>query len=353
MRTIPCAPSPTLRHAILGFLSTTTSTGYDLKVRFDGSVRQFWTADHPRSTVFSRSWRRMTWSTSRSSPSPTAPIVRCITSPQAAPPRTIAGSRRRSMRTPCGNRSCCGYSSPDASARRVSPNSSMRASLRQNSSSLSSALSAPRAVNGPAELERMLRLATLESGIRHTQAEIDWLADLRRSVTALGEKKRNDSANHPNSRASGRDRPRRNCPLPARSRERGAVGSCGLGLRRAGFWGTASTPVRVLSGLLVPLLALSARGNFAHASRWENLLMGPLALVLSALCAVVAQSRIVRSKRNRVAMVPLRQHRCASRGTFLTGGDNQAVTRRSPGPPRHAIEHSSSAGGRRCRGPSR
>ena len=41
MRTIPCAPSPTLRHAILGFLSATPSTGYDLKVRFDGSVRQF------------------------------------------------------------------------------------------------------------------------------------------------------------------------------------------------------------------------------------------------------------------------------------------------------------------------
>lgn len=38
----------------------------------------------------------------------------------------------------------------------------------------------------------MLRLATLDSGIRHTQAEIDWLADLRRSMAALGEKNSND-----------------------------------------------------------------------------------------------------------------------------------------------------------------
>lgn len=70
------------------------------------------------------------------------------------------------------------------------------------------------------------------------------------------------------------------------------VAAAALLLRRAGFWGTASTPVRVLSWLLVPLLALSALGNFVSASRWENLLMGPLALVLSVLCAVVARSRI-------------------------------------------------------------
>ncbi len=42
---------------------------------------------------------------------------------QAAPPGSIAGSRRRSTRTPCGSRSCCGCSSPDASAPRISPNS--------------------------------------------------------------------------------------------------------------------------------------------------------------------------------------------------------------------------------------
>ncbi len=74
------------------------------------------------------------------------------------------------------------------------------------------------------------------------------------------------------------------------------VAAAALLLRRAGFWGTASTPVRVLSWLLVPLLALSALGNFVSANRWENLLMGPLALVLSVLCAGVARSRIAASE---------------------------------------------------------
>ncbi|TXN27756.1 hypothetical protein [Lacisediminihabitans profunda] len=64
-----------------------------------------------------------------------------------------------------------------------------------------------------------------------------------------------------------------------------------LVLRRAGLWGSPSRPVRVLSWVLVPLLALSALGNFASASRWENLLMGPVALLLSVLCVVVARSR--------------------------------------------------------------
>src|SRR5690349_17967682 len=33
-----------LRSAILGFLSLEPTSGYDLKQRFDGSVRSFWTA---------------------------------------------------------------------------------------------------------------------------------------------------------------------------------------------------------------------------------------------------------------------------------------------------------------------
>jgi len=69
------------------------------------------------------------------------------------------------------------------------------------------------------------------------------------------------------------------------------VAAAALVLRRAGFWGTTSTPVRALTWVLVPLLTLSALGNFASASRWENLLMGPLALLLSVLCVVVARSR--------------------------------------------------------------
>jgi hypothetical protein len=62
-------------------------------------------------------------------------------------------------------------------------------------------------------------------------------------------------------------------------------------LVRAGHWGPARADgvFRWGTWALVPLLALSALGNFASASRWESLLMGPLALLLSLLCLVVAR----------------------------------------------------------------
>jgi hypothetical protein len=41
---------------------------------------------------------------------------------------------------------------------------------------------------------------------------------------------------------------------------------------------------------VVVLLALSAVVNFASPSRWENVVFGPLALVLAALCSVVART---------------------------------------------------------------
>jgi hypothetical protein len=70
------------------------------------------------------------------------------------------------------------------------------------------------------------------------------------------------------------------------------LAAAALVLRRAGIGGAPSKPVRVLTWVLVPLLALSALGNFASASRWENLLMGPLALLLSVLCVVVARATV-------------------------------------------------------------
>jgi hypothetical protein len=62
-------------------------------------------------------------------------------------------------------------------------------------------------------------------------------------------------------------------------------------LARAGYWGPARAMglFRWGTWALVPLLALSALGNFASTSRWENLLMGPFALLLSLLCLVVAR----------------------------------------------------------------
>lgn len=62
-------------------------------------------------------------------------------------------------------------------------------------------------------------------------------------------------------------------------------------LARARHWGPsrAGSLLRWSTWVLVPLLALSALGNFASTSRWENLLMGPLALLISLLCLVVAR----------------------------------------------------------------
>jgi hypothetical protein len=62
-------------------------------------------------------------------------------------------------------------------------------------------------------------------------------------------------------------------------------------LARAGYWGPpqAMGVYRWGTWALVPILASSALGNFASTSRWENLLMGPFALLLSLLCLIVAR----------------------------------------------------------------
>jgi hypothetical protein len=85
--------------------------------------------------------------------------------------------------------------------------------------------------------------------------------------------------------------------LPAELRVGSAVSAVVLALAavvvlaRARRWGP-SRAARLLqwgTWVLVPLLALNALGNFASTSRWENLLMGPLALLISLLCLVVAR----------------------------------------------------------------
>ena len=182
----------TLRHAILGFLSTTPSTGYDLKAHFDGSVRQFWTADQaqiyrvlaqlaqddlvtieiiPQSDRPARKVHHLT-------PGGAAELDRWLSSPLDA----------HSVREPFLLRLFfAGRLGPAGITELIDA----RAAASEQQLAV---LSAIRSASGqrPAELERMLRLATLDSGIRHTQAEIDWLADLRRSVAALGEKNSND-----------------------------------------------------------------------------------------------------------------------------------------------------------------
>jgi hypothetical protein len=59
-------------------------------------------------------------------------------------------------------------------------------------------------------------------------------------------------------------------------------------LGRAGYWRRPSALFRWGTWALVGLLAFSALGNFASTSRWENLLLGPVALTVSLLCLIVA-----------------------------------------------------------------
>jgi hypothetical protein len=63
-------------------------------------------------------------------------------------------------------------------------------------------------------------------------------------------------------------------------------------LGRAGAWGRA-TPTRVFSWgtwFFAALTAISALPQFASESRWENVIWGPLALILAVLCTIVALS---------------------------------------------------------------
>jgi len=65
-------------------------------------------------------------------------------------------------------------------------------------------------------------------------------------------------------------------------------------LGRAGVWGIGrrrpATLFRRGTWFLAAVSALAALMKFASQSRWENLVFGPLALLLALLCTVVARS---------------------------------------------------------------
>jgi hypothetical protein len=65
-------------------------------------------------------------------------------------------------------------------------------------------------------------------------------------------------------------------------------------LGRAGIWGTRGKRLIFHWGTwsLAVFMAIGAVPNFISQSRWENFIFGPLALVLAALCIVVARSAV-------------------------------------------------------------
>jgi hypothetical protein len=89
-----------------------------------------------------------------------------------------------------------------------------------------------------------------------------------------------------------------NAELPTVQRVSSAVSvlifafAIGVVLGRARVWHTSGhdTFFRHTTWVLVVFLATSALVNFVSESRWENLILGPLALVLALLCVVVARA---------------------------------------------------------------
>ncbi len=63
-------------------------------------------------------------------------------------------------------------------------------------------------------------------------------------------------------------------------------------LGRAGFWARASDTrlFRWGTWFVAAVTAISALAQFASRSRWENVVWGPIALVLTVLCVIVARS---------------------------------------------------------------
>ena len=171
-----------LRYAILGFLSVQPMSGYDLKKAFDGSVGYFWTADQAQiyrtltgliegglveaSHIVQegrpdRKEHRLTdagraeldtWLASPETPQPTRePFLLKI---------FFAG---RLGREPVRR----------MLAQRLDAGEQQLAALQEIAAAVDHEL-AGQAI----DLEQRLRNATLDNGIKHTQAEIEWARDL-------------------------------------------------------------------------------------------------------------------------------------------------------------------------------
>ncbi|TXN27757.1 PadR family transcriptional regulator [Lacisediminihabitans profunda] len=171
-----------LRNAVLGFLALTPSTGYDLKSHFDGSVRQFWTADQAQIYRVLGQLVQDGLVTVEVIPQPDRPDrkVHHITAAGLAELDGWLASPldAHTVREPFLLRL---FFAGRLGAAGVIGLIDARAAAAEGQLA---ALTAVRAQQpNPADLERALRLATLDNGIRHTQTELDWLRDLRGTVT--------------------------------------------------------------------------------------------------------------------------------------------------------------------------
>jgi DNA-binding PadR family transcriptional regulator len=171
-----------LTYAILGFLSVQPMSGYDLKKAFDGSVGHFWTADQAQiyRTLTrliedglveashieqegkpDRKEHRLTddgsaeldnWLASPEEPQPTRePFLLKVFFAGRLGPEPVQ----------------------QMLAHRLDAGEQQLAVLKEIAVAVDQALA-----DKPIDLDQQLRNATLDNGIRHTQAEIDWARTL-------------------------------------------------------------------------------------------------------------------------------------------------------------------------------
>lgn len=168
-----------LRHLILGLLDVSPMSGYDLKKSFDGSVAHFWSADQ------SQIYRALAALEADG-------LVTSTTIPQTGRP-----DRREHVPTEEGRRELAAWlRTPLESERPREPflgrlffagregdTDLVRRLLAERREAAEAALVQLRALPGAdRDLASRLREATRRNGIRHLEAELEWLDETRAAL---------------------------------------------------------------------------------------------------------------------------------------------------------------------------
>ncbi|MEU8268175.1 PadR family transcriptional regulator [Sphaerisporangium sp. NPDC049002] len=178
-----------LRHTILGFLSLKPLTGYDLKKYFDASVRHFWSADQAQ---IYRALAQL---------SEDGLVQVRVIEQDGRPDRkehhiTDAGRieldgwlrapvERHAPREPFLARVFFAGRLPAAETAAIVD---ARIAAAEEQLGVLCAIAAQSTAvldDVPPAADRLLAAATLENGIRHVAAELDWLRDLRNDLDDL------------------------------------------------------------------------------------------------------------------------------------------------------------------------
>jgi len=170
-----------LQFVILGFLGLAPMSGYDLKRRFDSSVSYFWSADK------AQIYRTLAALVDQG-------LVEVRTTRGGAGPH-----RQEHSITPAGEEALHSWLVSDLDRRAArepflarvffagdldpEETATLLRRRREAAQSLLATVTAIRDEYGePVDRAAMLRLATVDNGLRHARAELEWLDDLERAL---------------------------------------------------------------------------------------------------------------------------------------------------------------------------